>query len=294
MIYKFIEGNNCYPFGLKHKGYNSNINGTHHKYMFGGKEFDESFQTLNTYDFGARNYDPALGRWMNLDPLAEKYVNFTPYSYTANNPVFFVDKNGKEIYIITQNNEVTKATKIIQKTTIGKQLWDKYGRNDNHDIYISAQEFTENKASALTYAYSRNIGLVTDNTVNISKHYKSSPYTKDFSSFNGLDVSKSKGKNIHLVSLNEKFIEDDGKKGKRSFNGAAYKIFHEIDAHITQYTNGDKNAEHVKFGLVEKVVEIEGKKVNVISVRKGSNAWKIVEELLNLRTQENNEDKEND
>jgi len=91
---QIVEENNYYPFGLKHKGYNMAINGTHHKYMFGGKEYDESFQTLNTYDFGARNYDPALGRWMNIDPLAEQMRRHSPYNYAFNNPIFFIDYDG--------------------------------------------------------------------------------------------------------------------------------------------------------------------------------------------------------
>ena len=40
------------------------------QYKFGGKEYQDEFD-LNTYDFGARNYDPALGRWMNIDTLAD-------------------------------------------------------------------------------------------------------------------------------------------------------------------------------------------------------------------------------
>nr|WP_255369107.1 RHS repeat-associated core domain-containing protein [Flavobacterium sp. fv08] len=54
---------------------------------------------LTMYDYGARNYDPALSRWMNIDPLAEKYNFVSPYAYVVNNPVIFIDPNGKEIFI---------------------------------------------------------------------------------------------------------------------------------------------------------------------------------------------------
>ena len=67
--------------------------GDPYKYKFGGKEYQEEFD-INFYDFGARNYDAALGRWMNVDPLAESMPEWSPYNYAFNNPVFFVDPDG--------------------------------------------------------------------------------------------------------------------------------------------------------------------------------------------------------
>ncbi|MGN7812047.1 DUF6443 domain-containing protein [Flavobacterium sp. 22659] len=91
------EENNYYPFGLKHIGYNSGINSTNTalKYKYNGKELQDELG-LNMYDYGARNYDPALGRWMNIDPLAETSRRYSPYTYALDNPVFFIDPDGMQ------------------------------------------------------------------------------------------------------------------------------------------------------------------------------------------------------
>lgn len=70
-------------------------------YKFGGKEYQEEFG-IDTYDFGARNGvyhehsrgNPALGRWMNLDPLVEQMRRHSPCNYTFDNPVYFIDADG--------------------------------------------------------------------------------------------------------------------------------------------------------------------------------------------------------
>ena len=49
---------------------------------------------MNWYDYQARNYDPAIGRWMNVDPLAEQTPNWSPNAFCNNNPLFFTDPTG--------------------------------------------------------------------------------------------------------------------------------------------------------------------------------------------------------
>jgi RHS repeat-associated protein len=69
--------------------------GTHHR-LFIGKELDK-MHGLNWYDFGARMYDPTLGRFMTMDPLAEKYYPYSPYSYCLNNPIKNIDPDGRAV-----------------------------------------------------------------------------------------------------------------------------------------------------------------------------------------------------
>jgi RHS repeat-associated protein len=95
---EIIQESSYYPFGLKHKGYNNVTsslgNASAQKIGFGGKELSQELG-IEWMDFGARNYDAALGRWMNLDPHANRNTSWTPYRYGYNNPIKFVDPDGK-------------------------------------------------------------------------------------------------------------------------------------------------------------------------------------------------------
>ena len=94
---EIIEETNYYPFGLRQKwnnaGLSSSANSVARMFKYNGKELNEDVG-LETYDFGTRNYDPAIGRWMNIDPLAEGMRRHSPYNFAFNNPIFFVDPDG--------------------------------------------------------------------------------------------------------------------------------------------------------------------------------------------------------
>ena len=84
------ETSHYYPFG----GVFASA-GNVQPYKYNGKELDTK-KGLNWYDYGARHYDAALGRFTTNDPLAEKYYSMSPYTYCADNPVKFIDPNGME------------------------------------------------------------------------------------------------------------------------------------------------------------------------------------------------------
>ncbi|QMU63346.1 MAG: hypothetical protein GKR88_02995 [Flavobacteriaceae bacterium] len=94
---EIIQENHYMPFGLKHKGYNnvvsSNGNSVAQKFKYNGKGLEESLGYA-MYEYEARHYDAALGRFVTIDPLAEDYSYQSTYVYAINNPIRFIDKLG--------------------------------------------------------------------------------------------------------------------------------------------------------------------------------------------------------
>lgn len=82
-----------YPFGqlMDSRNQTGSADG---RYKYTGKERD----VKTGYDyFGARYYDSRIGRWLSVDPMAERYLSLSPFSYSADNPIAFLDPNGKEV-----------------------------------------------------------------------------------------------------------------------------------------------------------------------------------------------------
>ncbi|WP_175608862.1 DUF6443 domain-containing protein [Chryseobacterium gambrini] len=90
-----LEENNFYPFGLKHEGYNQTTGNPSYNYQYSGKELQKE---TGWSDFGARMYMSDIARWSVIDPLAETTTRVNPYNYALNNPVMFIDPDGRKAF----------------------------------------------------------------------------------------------------------------------------------------------------------------------------------------------------
>ncbi len=110
-----------YPFGMTvpHIEYDGK-----YPYRYNGKELDQMHR-LDLYDYSARYYDQAIGRFTTVDPHAESYYSISPYVYVMNNPINAVDINGDSI-------TVTRTTGFLSFLGIGKKETVMY---ENGNLY---------------------------------------------------------------------------------------------------------------------------------------------------------------
>ena len=121
--------NHYYPFGGL---FGESAGMQKQAYKYNGKELDTNIG-LNWYDYGARHYDAALGRWNAVDPMAEKYYGVSPYNYCGNNPILHIDPDGT--FVSPYYTENGKLLGVDEKGFTGniyitnKETFDKFSKN---------------------------------------------------------------------------------------------------------------------------------------------------------------------
>ena len=103
------ETNHYYPFGGVFAS-SQNVQ----PYKYNGKELDTK-KGLNWYDYGARQYDAAIGRFTTMDPMVEKYYEWSPYTYCKNNPINRIDPDGKDDYLLEPRGRLHNRTPKSQR-----------------------------------------------------------------------------------------------------------------------------------------------------------------------------------
>ena len=155
-----VQTRHYYSFGMEMS--QLNVSQGPNRYQYNGKEIQDDFG-LYWYDYGARFYDPMVGRWHSIDPLAEKYAGISPYAYVANNPIIYNDPDGREISIANLTDKYhQKAVQMMLSTEQGKGLIAQFA---NKGDVILGHKFNEagDRAKDLLMLSSTNMG---DNGMN--------------------------------------------------------------------------------------------------------------------------------
>ncbi|HOX77392.1 MAG TPA: RHS repeat-associated core domain-containing protein, partial [Bacteroidales bacterium] len=103
-------GTDYYPFGMEIPVYGNSDN----QLKYNGKEL-QTEAGLEWYDYGARFYDPVLGRWHVPDPLAEKHFEYTPYAYAFNNPITYIDPIGLDTVAATTAQPIKQDDVVVME-----------------------------------------------------------------------------------------------------------------------------------------------------------------------------------
>jgi len=202
-----LQATDYYAFGMEHTPLAiSNTN----RYLYNGKELqDETFAggvKLGWYDYGARFYDPQLGRFTTKDRFAEKYYYLTPYQYAGNNPISNIDFKGDSIIKVTIDD---KSGYIKGESTlyIDHTIFDdtkailEYAATNEVPIHLNSSFRTNKKQDGLTSANSTTPAAKSKSAHNAGLALDFNLYKNDKTS-DGVDACNS------TVTKGHKFIKE--------------------------------------------------------------------------------------
>ncbi len=110
----------------------------------------------NSYDFGARLFDPRVARWFKCDPMEFKYPSLSTYNYANNSPLIFKDVDGRDIFIVITDNQTGKQSLIKYDRNMSENIKDKRALETIHALHILYD------SKALSVKFPKNPGKCVD------------------------------------------------------------------------------------------------------------------------------------
>ncbi|NMC37147.1 MAG: hypothetical protein GYA41_02355 [Bacteroidales bacterium] len=250
-----VQQSDYYPFGMVHQPQSTTI--SDNRYLFNSKELQNNLLggiNLDIYDYQTRFYDPQIGRFTTIDPLSESSRRWSPYNYTLNNPIRFIDPDGMAVEMPNDYFDIYTGDYLGS---------DKDQKNNN--VYLSTS--SNWKAMKGGNWSSKVIGSMSPDGYNISSEVAKGIFNHYYKE-SGYDLNELSGNSVvPQIEGNEKSWEDIGetkygpiwdlKPGEFQISAEKHKIggtlvtkydyinlfVHERGAHVEDFK------ENVKAGL---------------------------------------------
>jgi len=132
-------------------------------YMFNAKELDSE---TGLYYYGARYYDPNVSLWLGVDPVAEEYSGISPYAFCQNNPLIYIDPDGKRIILSGTVEQKNVILQHLQKISDLRLSYDQETGSVSASRYVSA---THDKVKG-TALINRLIGSAETTEISVSEN----------------------------------------------------------------------------------------------------------------------------
>ena len=145
-----VETNDYYPFGGRWD-VAASLKDDSNRFRYSSKEEQSSLypasirNAVSYIDYGARQYDPVLGRWFAQDPLSEKYYSISPYAFCGNNPIRYEDVDGEDWVDKAAGYFIGGVTNVVPGTGFIRDWYSP----DNSEDYNTALKRTDETAAAL-------------------------------------------------------------------------------------------------------------------------------------------------
>jgi len=265
-----LQERHYYPFGMEMSTLSSGS--STNKFLYNGKEHQNSLG-LDWYDYGARFYDPELGRFHSVDPMAESYYSFSPYHFSGNNPMTFIDSNGMNYspyyddrsgrFLGVDENGFTGQIMVTSEKTWDSSSKDKDGAVNSESIAKNSDTKKIQDANlsdeSIANVYTDVVSKTNDKSISSAKLYNNS-----ISVFNNKLVNGKAGGFNDPEFARGASHQNMGEKGSkvtmnRNFTSILNTVenaqntlgAHEILGHGINGIGGDSSGEHYKVYQIQ-------------------------------------------